>query len=159
MKNLLLGIVFGLMGMMVSCQDKCKDIIYPVESERLIFNCCIYKVSPGNKVYYRKGNDSAMVIASSILKDGNKIILNKYQSYDFTKTDKTLLKLENKENGQYHYMLAFPLMAQPSKKYYFKPTFSVSIAESMTFLGTTHGHTSNSDHSILILILTRCPEL
>ena len=77
MKNLFIILLPVLMGLPATCQEKCKDVIYPVNDEKFIFNCCIYAVKNYYEVYYTKNGDSAMVVAKSILMDGNKILLSK----------------------------------------------------------------------------------
>ena len=79
MKSLFIFLALLLICLPTSCQGKCKDIIYPLDNEKFIFNCCIYQIKNGIQVYYTKNGDSAMIMAMSIIKDGKKFLLSRRQ--------------------------------------------------------------------------------
>jgi len=125
MKNLLLIFALGFSCISAFNQDVCKDKIYPVDSEIFIRNCCIYKISYGNKVYYIKGGDSAMVKAASIFKGGRKIFIDKYKSYDLINSGKNIGPAGNYQGHNYEYYL----------KKYRKATIKRNVGVSLTIGG------------------------
>ncbi len=72
MKKLILIIVYALSGLLTQAQEKCSDIIYLVDGESIIFNCCIEEVKHNNVVYYTTSEDTTLksTEAISIIKDG-----------------------------------------------------------------------------------------
>lgn len=70
MKKYLLLYVLVLLWCLVSSQDICDDLIYAIDGNKIIMNCCIEKVVDGNLVVYTKGGDTLQVKAVAIKKSG-----------------------------------------------------------------------------------------
>lgn len=73
---LIFALIFGLCNLY--SQEACKDIIYTLEGNNIIFDCCIKDVKNGNIVSYTKEGDTLNIAASGITKDGQFIDLKKY---------------------------------------------------------------------------------
>ena len=80
MKVLVLTFFFVFSGMLMLAQEECKDIIYPIDGESIIFNCCIKEVKHGNLVFFTREGVSDSLAAVAITKDGQYIDLKKYMS-------------------------------------------------------------------------------
>lgn len=108
MKSLLLFFAIVITGMMTEAQE-CKDVIYPTGGEAMIFDCCINEVKDGNIVYFTIEGVSHMVAATSIIKDGVEIPLQK-----FSEESPTPL-IQNEFSGDYQYYQAKYIKAKRSR--------------------------------------------
>jgi hypothetical protein len=76
MKHSLLVIGLVFLGFLSCAQEQCKDIIYTLEEGNIIFDCCVKEVKNGNMVQYVKDGDTAIVAATALIKDGQRLELS-----------------------------------------------------------------------------------
>ena len=70
MIRLLLLQAFLLTGLIVLSQKGCEDVIYAVEGNKVIFNCCIQDVRQGNVIIYEKDGDVEGIEAYAVTMNG-----------------------------------------------------------------------------------------
>jgi|GEM_PF-2567441 len=58
-------------------QESCSDVIFPVNQGESIVNCCIIRITNGNRVQYVKESDTAIVEASAIVYSGQHVFLSR----------------------------------------------------------------------------------
>lgn len=75
MKKYILGYVLLVFNLYSFAQENCTDIIYPANSDDILFNCCIYEVRDKNLVHYIHEGDSLSIRADLIIKDGEHLDL------------------------------------------------------------------------------------
>jgi hypothetical protein len=91
MKRLLLIQVFLLFGICALSQKECKDVIYAIEGNKMIFNCCIQDIRQGNVVIYKKDGAIEGIEAYAVMIDDQYIELDQpgkiNNKEDLNKTD------------------------------------------------------------------------
>lgn len=76
MKKILLAGVFQLLGFCVLSQKECKDVIYAIEGNKVIFNCCIKDIRQDNVIIYEKDGEVDGIEAYAVMIDDEYIELD-----------------------------------------------------------------------------------